>query len=384
MQYTQNKSNGRAERNSGIELLKIIAMVLITISHVVQTLSSKNIFISYSDYVVDVSTTTTDIITFIVALFRHFGSLGNTIFFICSAWFLLNSTKYNKQKWFFILFEIWIISISILLAAHFIMNDSVPVKILILSVLPTTFASNWYMTCYLLFYPIHPLLNSIIHKMDKRHLFRISAALFVLYCGFNFLYYGLFFPSDIILWISIYFVMAYLQLYMDDFVNNVKKNIMLLLFGFLGYIGLSFVINILGLNISFFSDKLLYWSTNCNPFFIMISIALFNLMRKQTYKNKVINYISSLSLLFYIIHENCILRTFLRPAMWDYIYQNFGYDNILLWVFAMVAVIFLSGMIVSFIYDQTLRPLTRMISNKLYSIFCKIYLKIEAKILKER
>lgn len=42
----------KKERNSGIELLKIIAIVLIVISHVVYTLKTVNPYISYNGYVV--------------------------------------------------------------------------------------------------------------------------------------------------------------------------------------------------------------------------------------------------------------------------------------------------------------------------------------------
>ncbi len=169
---------GKLGRNSGIESLKIIAIFLIVISHVVQTLRSEKIYISYSDYVVDVSIATTNVQTFILALFSYFGEWGNTIFFVCSAWFLLRSSKYNKRKWFFMLFEIWVVSIIILVVTFFIRHGDVSSKLIIRSILPTTFSNNWYLTCYLLFYPIHPYLNSIIQRSDKRHLFRISGALF--------------------------------------------------------------------------------------------------------------------------------------------------------------------------------------------------------------
>lgn len=86
----------KKERNSGIELLKIIAIVLIVISHVVYTLKTVNPYISYNGYVVDLSIATADIWKFILAIFSYFGALGNSIFFICSAWFLLRSSKYNK------------------------------------------------------------------------------------------------------------------------------------------------------------------------------------------------------------------------------------------------------------------------------------------------
>lgn len=372
----------RLVRNSGIELLKIIAIFLVITFHVVQTLRSENRFISYNDYIVDVSVATTNIQTFILALLSYFGALGNTIFFVCSAWFLLRSSKHNKRKWFFMLFEIWIVSIAILIITIFIRHGDISGTLLIRSILPTTFSNNWYLTCYLLFYPIHPFLNSIIHTADKKHLFRISATLFLIYCCFNFINRAWFFPSRIILWVTIYFVMAYLQFYMKDFIDNTKYNLILLLFGFIGYIGIAITANVLGLHVSYLNDKTLHWATSCNPFLIAMSVALFNIMRKLTFKNKMINYISSLSLLIYIIHENILLRTYFRPAMWNYIYENYGYDNVLLWVFALVFVVFIFGIVSSIIYDRTLRPLIRKIGDKIYSALRTIYLKIEGMFLK--
>lgn len=60
----------KKERNSGIELLKIIAIVLIVISHVVYTLKTVNPYISYNGYVVDLSIATADIWKFILAIFH--------------------------------------------------------------------------------------------------------------------------------------------------------------------------------------------------------------------------------------------------------------------------------------------------------------------------
>lgn len=101
------------ERDSGIELLKVFAIILIVISHTVQTLRSENVMVPYQDYVVTL-TATTSLRDFILTLFSYFGAWGNTIFFVCSAWFLLRSTVYNKQKWFYMLVEIWVVSVTIL------------------------------------------------------------------------------------------------------------------------------------------------------------------------------------------------------------------------------------------------------------------------------
>ena len=183
--------------------------------------------------------------------------------------------------------------------------------------MPTTFASNWYITCYLLFYPVHVFLNLIVKKLNKYQLLRLAGAMFILYCGINFVKGTLFFCSNLVLWITFYFVIAYMKLYMSEFANSKKANIIMLIICVACYAGIILVINFLGLRISFFQNKLFYFRLNCNPFMLMIAIALFNIMRRLTFKSKVINYISSLSLLIYIIHENINLRNFLRPSIWN-------------------------------------------------------------------
>lgn len=369
-------------RDSGIELLKIIALFLIVISHVVQTLRSENPYVPYHDFIVNLSVASTDIRNFILTLFSYFGVLGNSCFFISSSWFLLRSSKYNPRKWFYILFDVWFISIIILAVTLLVRNGNIPGKLIIKSCFPTTFSNNWYLTCYLLFYPMHLILNSIIHIMDKKQLLRVSVALFFLYSVFNFIWWGLFFASLIILWVAVYFVIAYLQLYMVDFTNCIKCNIILLLLGVAGYIGIALAANILGLHITFFYNKVLHWATNCNPFLIAISIALFNLMRRLTFKNKIINYVSSLSLLIYIIHENIILRFYYRPAMWEYIYRNYGYDKLILWVLVLSFLVFVFGAVTAVIYDKIIRRMMQKPVDSIYSLIKNLYLKLESEILK--
>ena len=75
-----------------------MGIILIVISHVIQTLSDTNEYIPYQDYVVNLRIATTNIQCLVLSILRYSGALGNTIFFVCSAWYLLDSTKVNKRK----------------------------------------------------------------------------------------------------------------------------------------------------------------------------------------------------------------------------------------------------------------------------------------------
>ena len=91
-----NKKNIN-NRQSGIELLKIIAMFGIVISHSTQSVSSAENFIINN---VNIEQPTMDFSIFISQFFRSFGALGNDMFLLSSIWFLIDSknVKLNKKS----------------------------------------------------------------------------------------------------------------------------------------------------------------------------------------------------------------------------------------------------------------------------------------------
>lgn len=79
------KNQNLTGRQTSFELLKIIAIFLIVVGHVTQTLGEENFDVSFRDYVIPLGNATTDIQVLILMLMRQAGILGNTIFFTCSA-----------------------------------------------------------------------------------------------------------------------------------------------------------------------------------------------------------------------------------------------------------------------------------------------------------
>lgn len=65
MDYDKIQFDGQT-RESGIECIKIFAMILMITGHVIQTLALENTFISYQDYVLDLSHATKDIQLFMI------------------------------------------------------------------------------------------------------------------------------------------------------------------------------------------------------------------------------------------------------------------------------------------------------------------------------
>ncbi len=376
-----NKHNSR---NSAVECLKILGIALIVLSHVVQTLHSENTYVSYQDYVFPLGIATLDPQILILNILRYSGAFGNTIFFISSAWYLLDRKKVNGKKITSMLVEIWCISVLIMAIFGVIYQGNLDMKLMIKSLFPTTFSLNWYLTCYILFYAIHPFLNHVIYAMNQRTLLRSALTLSMLYIFMNFIVSGLFQTSILILWVTIYFCIGYMKLYLQDLSAKKLFNWVLILFGIGGNCVVVILTNILGLDIGYFSNQLLRWSANCNPFLIVATIGMFNLARCSKFKNLTINKISGFSLLIYIVHENVFIRTYLRPFIWQKIYETFGYEHILMWTLIQVVVIFVVSLIVCSIYKLTLQKIVIKLSDITYRGFCKIYEIVENILLKAK
>ena len=376
----------RSERESGIELLKIIAIVLIVLNHLIQSLTEVNINMPFSDYVLDTSLSTTHATTLLLAILRISGCLGNDIFVVCSAWFFLNSKASSKKKVVFLVLDIWAVSVLIFAITYLCgcdLNRDNTLK----QFFPTSNANNWFLTCYILFYLLHPFLNKIIYELKKQTMLITTFMLVLLYSLIHFFRpwffnWTIFYMTDLVVWIMIYFVVAYMKLYAADAAASIKINIISLFVGLTGQAMCTCTINLMGLKWDIFNGKLLYFNYGGSPFVILTALAALNLVRHMTFRNKFINYISGLSLLIYLIHENVIIAYQYRPYIFIYIYQHFGYSHILLWLFAVLAAYFIASVIAAFIYRQTIERLVRPVSDKVYVWLKALYGKIEKNLMK--
>ena len=221
-------------RKSSIELLKVFAILLVVTNHVVQTLCESNEYVVYQNYLIDVTHATRNIQQLLLAILRYSGAFGNTIFFVCSAFFLIEKKESDKKKIFHIITDVYIFSIFFLIIVLITNHGNVDLKLIIKECFPTIFANNWYVTCYILFCILYPLLNKIIYCLSQRELLRISIVLTLLYIIMDYIKKDLFFPSHLILWVTIYFDIAYIKIFMTDFCENQKSNILLVICGFGG------------------------------------------------------------------------------------------------------------------------------------------------------
>lgn len=87
-------------------------MLMIVLHHVINTLANENVHY-ISDFVLNVGRASTNIQSVILAWMWSSGQLGNIIFFVCSAWFLLESNEVDYKKVICMLADVWIVNIII-------------------------------------------------------------------------------------------------------------------------------------------------------------------------------------------------------------------------------------------------------------------------------
>lgn len=249
------------------------------------------------------------------------------------------------------------------------------------AILPNTFALNWYITCYVIFYIIHPYLNKGVEKLEKKELLFLSCFMSFLYCIINTIQEGLFFTSDLIVFVTIYLCVAYVKKYMINTVSNKKINRAIEVLLIILYILIIILLNIAGTRISFLKDKMLRLIKTENILFLLFAFSLFNLFRSRNFVNKGINNLSKLTLYIYVIHENSLFRTYIRPYIFVFIKDNIGYDLLPLWTILSAVLLFIASAILSWIYKVTLHKLIVKFVNKNYEKVRKLYNRFMDKVM---
>lgn len=112
---------------------------------------------------------------------------------------------------------------------------------------------------------------------------------------------------------------------------------------------------------------MLHFDNNSNILAFLLALSLFMMtVERKPFYSKGINYIAGLSLTVYVVHENILVRTYLRPLVWIWIKKNFGYSYVLLRDIIFATVLFVVSILISSLYKETLQRLIHKICDKLY------------------
>ena len=356
----------RKERLSGIELLKLIAMFMIVMSH-----SGPYYGDVYAESYVNLRESTTNIQNLLLVLYIYMGQIGNCIFLMCSAYFLLEKKKVKGEKVLYFLGDCLFFSVSFLLV-FLLAGQELSWLTILKQFFPTTFDFNWYVGCYLLVYIMHPALNLIIDHLSRKQLLLTDLVGLVLYSLMQMLVRDSFHYNRLIGFILIYFLMAYCKKYLRNTCCNTFRNVLGLFGAGILLVGVILITNVLGFYTDTFANKMLYFSIFVNPLIIWMSFCTFYLFQSMKFKNGVVNLLASVTLYIYVIHENYLFATYARPRYFAYIYETFTYEKVAFWAFVLAAVCFGGSLLVGLLYRATLQRPVHKCCHKLAKILFQI------------
>jgi surface polysaccharide O-acyltransferase-like enzyme len=296
-------------RNSNLEFLRILSMLLIIMHH----------YSVHGAFVLDPGILTTNKV--IVQILSAGGKLGVNCFILITGYFMIESS-FKVKKLLKLVCEIFFYS-AILFAIFtaFGLADF-SAKLAIKSFFPTIFSIYWFATAYVVLYVFSPYLNVFIKGLDEKKHLNLILLLIVLWSvipTFTTAAPGM---SNLSWFMTLYIVAAYIRLYPNKWFEKDKLNIWLALSTYTLILSSFIFLDIIGLRINAVGIRATYFISMNNLPMLFCAITLFLGFKNLKIKdNKIINGIAASMFGVYLIHDNY----FVRPFIWKNVFQNSAY-----------------------------------------------------------
>lgn len=369
--------NKTSERNSNIELLRLICMFFVVASHI-------------PAFAVDgIFTTGLTLNKSILSLFRLSGTLGVDIFVIISGYFLINS-KFSFTRILKLVLETWFYSVILYVIMCVTGNSSFALSDLVLYLLPITYNRYWFITAYVIMSFLAPFLNVALKAIGKKgHLWLLIVMFFffsvvptVLRLIYAFSVRKITLPISIYsapcFFLVLYSVGAYIRLYGVKF-SRIKE----LIAAISGVAVQLILVAILYIMSS--SNNISYWDIDLfweafSSFQVISATGIFLLViNAKPRTNKVINFISGGALGVYLIHETPCVRTFLWSRAFSFGVADEPY-MLLGKILLTTAIIFIGCIAIDLARKFLVeRPVFSLIGDKAERIWNKLKNKIAPK-----
>ncbi len=324
------------QRDSSIELLRIISMIMILFHH----------FALHGDFIWNASDLTIPHFWYNFILMG--GKVGVNIFVLISGYFLISKKEslFNFKRILKFWGQVFFYSIFIYLLFCIFGKVQIDVKTLIKTLFPITFSKWWFASVYFVLYLLHPFLNKFLNALNKRDyqyfliLILFLSSIIPTITGSNF-------QGNSLTWfITLYAIGGYIKIFSLNNKFNLKHYVVLwILCSFLTY-SLSVIFTFLTTKYDGFASYITYFYNQENILILSISISMFMIFTKLKIKySKYINVIGSCTFGVYLIHEHDLIRTFL----WKFLFKNASYQNSLLIIPYSIIVVIVVFLILTFI-----------------------------------
>ena len=343
-QQTENpilrETERKSERNSALELLRIIAVFIIMGNH----------YSLHGGFEFSHATITLN------RLWQEFiyvgGHRGNDLFVLISGYFLVSSQKIKFGKLLNIIVPIAFYGVLI-----FVLRGASGSEGFSLRLLADTVNYWWFVRMYIVTYLIHPYLNMFLNRISREEYISFLKAIFIYWCliptftGINF---G---GSPFLDFVCVYSVGGYLRLWGKDLGNSkfILYGIALMLADWL----IILIIDIIGLKYAVFTEYSLYFFGMMKPLTISAAVCFFLGFRKLNIpQSKIINTFAGASLGVYMLHEN----RFSQKLFWGEIFHTSSFTNspyLIPYTFAVIFAVYIICALIEILRQKIFRTLSR-------------------------
>ena len=278
------------KRNSSIELLRIISMILIILAH----------FATYSN--VNTRNLKIDILSNVLV---PGSQIAVNCFILISGYFLINS-EFKIKKLLKIVLETIFYSITIFIIFGIFNLQIFSWENIQINFMPITHKSYWFFTNYIILYLLFPFINIMLKQLSKKQFKILIVILIGLYSIIPTIITSSPMFHELAWFITVYCIGAYIRLNKSKYFENLKLNLAIFIIGYI------FIICSIVLFTIYKINPIQRFGQLNKITVIIISINLFLIFLNINIKsNKLINVISKCTFGVYLIHEHYLMRIFL-------------------------------------------------------------------------
>ena len=303
-------------RQSNIELLRIISMMLVLLVHS-----------TYASFGTP-STWETNHYGLIIA--SAFSVIGVNVFVLISGWFSIRLSKKSFAK---ILFPCLFYGLIIAVFAYFDHDFSIKQCLFVSN-------ANWFISAYLGLLVISPLLNAFVDKSSQRELLTLIVVLLVFQTWYE--YIPKLIPDfhagySILSFAVLYLIARYLRLY--EIGGGILRKRSLLI-----YLAISFIITVLVSgnamigcsHLDYIHGKIMNYN---NPLLILSAVCFFLTFEKRKIKNNIIiNRFAASAIAVLLLHTSSVMFKYYSGLLHSVFYNTSGFVTAILWLVIIVSI----------------------------------------------
>lgn len=347
---------GGDNRQSNIELLRIVAMNMIVIGH----------FSCHGGFGFPPTSIT------INRLWTQFivmgGNIGVNIFMLISGYFLISSTTINIEKiirqWLQI-FTYSVLSFVVFVGAGI---ESFDLKEMIRHLFPITYSQWWFASVYFVLYLFSPFLNKLLNGLEKENYQRLLALMLFCWCIIP-TFLSSSWQGSAILWFTfLYSLAGYIRRYSLKCKLSGQAFLGIAFFLMLMTFISTVTFDILGMKYAIFPDNALYfYDKSCIPVFLIAFMLFIGFLKIDIGYRALINKIAAASFGVYLISDD----SYVRPFLWGTVFKNAQYaesDWLILYTVLVVAIVYVTCTVIdwcrSFIYGKCFLKMSTKVSER--------------------